>query len=208
MNSINTLLKSSKLWYARQQNYQTPVVPTGFIPLDKALYGGWPQTGLIELVYQNSGAGELALILPSLTRDRVAADKMIFMVNPPFLLNGWQLNHQGLELNQLYICQEDTHALWLTEQALGHALCEAVILWHGKLTRQQCRRLKLACEKGQSRCFWLHTSTLNKDASSEANLRLNLQLHPPNLTIKIAKMPTALAGESLTLPIFKHILGD
>ncbi|WP_017444978.1 hypothetical protein [Gayadomonas joobiniege] len=208
MNSINNLIKSSKIWYARQHQIHQPKRTTGFARLDHALMGGWPQSGLIELGYEGSGSGELALVLPSLTQQTVAAEKMIFMVNPPFLLNPWQLNEQGLNLNQLYICNEPEHALWLTEQALSHALCEAVLLWHGHLNRQQCRRLKLASEKGNSRCFWLHDSQLDaKQKNSEANVKLKLKLAPPHLLVTVTKITGAMAGTSLQLDIFEQLAG-
>src|SRR5262249_61207439 len=46
---------------------RTEVLPTGFSALDDRLPGGgWPRSGLIEILVSRFGVGELTLLLPAL----------------------------------------------------------------------------------------------------------------------------------------------
>ena len=69
MSSIDELLRHPGVWRARDQggSSQPPGLPTGFSALDGCLPGGgWPRQGLIELLADSPGIGELSLLMPAL----------------------------------------------------------------------------------------------------------------------------------------------
>jgi len=84
--SVEQLLQqhSARLWRARETGSSAAAVapvglPTGYAALDRCLPGaGWPRQGLIEILSDQRGIGELGLLLPALAalcRDEGAADE-------------------------------------------------------------------------------------------------------------------------------------
>jgi hypothetical protein len=79
---------SARLWRARETGSSAAAavpagLPTGYAALDRCLPGaGWPRQGLIEILADQRGIGELRLLLPALAalcRDAGAADA----IDPP-----------------------------------------------------------------------------------------------------------------------------
>jgi len=67
--SLDALLQSNRLWRAGEQSAQVPALPTGYRALDVLLPGGgWPDSGLVELLPAHAGIGELGLLMPALAR--------------------------------------------------------------------------------------------------------------------------------------------
>src|SRR5512137_3109590 len=72
--SVEQLLQqnSARLWRARETGSGAAAVapaglPTGYAALDRCLPGGgWPLQGLIEILSDQRGIGELRLLLPAL----------------------------------------------------------------------------------------------------------------------------------------------
>ena len=85
--SVAQLLQqnSARLWRARATGSSAAAaapagLPTGYVALDRCLPGaGWPRQGLIEILSDQRGIGELRLLLPALAalcRDEDAADQV------------------------------------------------------------------------------------------------------------------------------------
>jgi len=75
--SIEELLQqhASTLWRAQERPCgASPLaagLPTGHAELDRCLPGGgWPRQGLIEILTDRNGIGELSLLLPALTANK------------------------------------------------------------------------------------------------------------------------------------------
>lgn len=75
----------ARLWRARETGCSTAAaapagLPTGYAALDRCLPGaGWPRQGLIEILADQRGIGELRLLLPALAalcRDEGAASEI------------------------------------------------------------------------------------------------------------------------------------
>src|SRR5262245_23793614 len=65
---LESLLQHPAIWRGRSAA-RTDVFPSGFAALDAFLPGGgWPRTGLIELLVSTLGTGELYVLLPLLAR--------------------------------------------------------------------------------------------------------------------------------------------
>ncbi|HEX5803780.1 MAG TPA: SOS cell division inhibitor SulA, partial [Azospira sp.] len=61
-----------------------PGVPTGFNELDAELPGGgWPRGGLVELLPERRGVGEMALLMPALARISTEELAWVVCVAPP-----------------------------------------------------------------------------------------------------------------------------
>ena len=85
--SVEQLLQqnSARLWRARETGSSAAAavpagLPTGYAALDRCLPGaGWPRQGLIEILSDQRGIGELRLLLPALAalcRDEGAAGEV------------------------------------------------------------------------------------------------------------------------------------
>ncbi len=74
MSSFDDLLRHPGLWRAREQTGATAesaALPTGYAALDRCLPGGgWPRQGLIEILVDRCGIGELSLLMPALACTR------------------------------------------------------------------------------------------------------------------------------------------
>ncbi len=72
--SVEELLQrhGAQLWRARERESDSGAaaaagLPTGYAALDRCLPGGgWPRQGLIEILSDQRGIGELRLLLPAL----------------------------------------------------------------------------------------------------------------------------------------------
>ena len=204
--SLDDLLRHPALWRAREQGgASAPAgLPTGYPELDRCLPGGgWPSRGLIELLADRTGIGELSLLMPALARlcgpadDAPATagraprgvepggDGWLAWISPPHTPYAPALAAGGIDVGRVLVVQAAS-AEWAMEQALRSGACSAVLGWAGCRDRQSLRRLQLAAE--QSGCFAVLFRRLN-DAheSSPAVLRLALEGGCDGLVLRILK---------------------
>ncbi len=78
------LLEHPAIWRGRSAA-RTEVLPTGFVAFDDCLPGGgWPRTGLTEVLVPRFGVGELYLVLPALAAvSRRAGARWCVWISPP-----------------------------------------------------------------------------------------------------------------------------
>jgi protein ImuA len=135
------VVSSSPLWRAdRLAAESTPVWPSGHAALDAELPGGgWPATGLTELLLPTVGAGELRLLAPAL---RAAGGELLW-VAPPVWPYAPALLALGLARGVHLAPADAADAAWAAEQALRAGCCAAV-LWWGDASLPMLRRLHLA----------------------------------------------------------------
>ena len=152
--SLQELMQRAGIWRAGELPL-VAVQPTGFRALDKALPGGgWPQTGLTEILSATLGIGALRLVLPALAR-LSQQGHWIILVNPPHVPYSPALHDEGMDLSRMLIVDlpaasqpARTEILWAYEQALRFADCGAALLWLEDATPLHLRRLQLAAETG------------------------------------------------------------
>ena len=133
---------------------------SGFAELDRLLPGGgWPRSGLTEILSDVPGIGALRLVLPTLAR-LSQADGWVIWVSPPYVPYPPALAAAGLDLSRTLVvelpeAQADAKhdTLWAYEQALHFGDCAAALLWPGSMSPLQLRRLQLAAES--SGCWGL-----------------------------------------------------
>lgn len=130
---------------------------TGFDALDILLPGGgWPRTGLTEILSAATGIGALRLLLPALARLSREGGWLIWIC-PPHVPYSPALRDYGVDLARMLIVElpdatgsARAQALWACEQALRFTDCAAALLWLEDATHLQLRRLQLAAEAGMT----------------------------------------------------------
>jgi len=187
MSVIDDLLRNPHLWRARERNgsTQTGRLPTGYTALDCSLPGGgWPQHGLIEILTDRYGIGELSLLVPalaSLCRPTTANahpndeshDGWLAWISPPYQPYAPALAAHGIDVSRVLVVRAEP-ALWAMEQALRSGACSAVLGWAALSGLQALRRLQLAAER--SRCLAvLFRRARDANTASPAVLRIGLQ---------------------------------
>jgi hypothetical protein len=153
--------------------------PTGFAALDTELPGGgWPATGLTELLLAAPGSGELRLLGPMLA----AARATTLWVAPPLLPYAPALAMLGVPAERLVVAQpeRDADAAWAAEQALRSGALAAVLWWQGAapVAASVLRRLHLASVEGRTPLFAQRPMSV-RPQSSPALLRLALEWRAP-----------------------------
>ena len=178
--SLDQLLQHPHLWRATaQRGFSGSGLSTGFATLDGALeQAGWPQDGLIELLSDQQGIGELRTLLPTLKTLTQSEDRWVAWVAPPHLLSAPALEAAGLRLDRLLLIHPKTpqEQLWAMEQALKSGTCSALLGWLDPrhVTPQVLRRLQLAARSGGTLAFLFRPEAAAQEASP-AELRLRLE---------------------------------
>lgn len=184
------------LWRADALTAAAPqFVPSGYAELDHALGGGWPVPGLLEVLCDQWGIGELQLLLPlmkALCAPDVASSSVyrpVLWINPPFEPQALALAQHGLQPAQHWLINNlsATDALWASEQSLHSGACAMVLCWLNELTMPGLRRLKLAALSGD--CVGiLFRPQREAVQTTAANLRLRLSAKPEGLYIELLKV--------------------
>jgi hypothetical protein len=182
--SVEQLLQqnSARLWRAREAASSAAAaapagLPTGYAVLDRCLPGaGWPRQGLIEVLVDQRGIGELRLLLPALAalcRDEGAADEgyppprpdhagsamplhdrgsggWIAWVSPPYRPYAPSLAAWGIDVGRMLVVNGADATEWAMDQVLRSESCSAVLGWSNPRNPHALRRLQLAAEASRS----------------------------------------------------------
>jgi hypothetical protein len=188
--SLHDLLRHPAIWRAREQGEVAgrPGLPTGYAALDRVLPGsGWPSQGLVEILADRTGIGELSLLLPALAR--LCGDEReggwLAWISPPHPPYAPALAARGVDVSRILVVRAPP-AEWAMEQALRSGACSAVLGWAACRERQSLRRLQLAAE--QSRCLAvLFRGLCAAREPSPAVLRIALEGGRNGLEVRILK---------------------
>jgi len=196
--SLDDLLRQHPtLWRAQEQGGPTvapPGLPTGFAALDRCLPGGgWPQQGLIEILTDRHGIGELSLLMPALAMlcrsnedGRGSSGGWLTWVAPPYQPYAPALAASGIDVQRVLVVRAAAPAEWAMEQALRSEACSAVLGWANPREMTMLRRLQLAAE--QSRCLAvLFRPVQAGQQPSPAVLRIELQASREGLQVRVVK---------------------
>jgi cell division inhibitor SulA/protein ImuA len=185
-SSLSRLLEHPLLWRGRAIS-QVPAWPTGFAALDDALPGGgWPRSGLVELLIPRAGVGELSLLAPLLARaSTTEPPRWTTWISPPFEPFAPALAARGVRLDRQLVVRTEL-VPWAFEQALGTGACELALAWASRIRAQRLRRLVLAAERGRSLGVLLRP-LLEARETSPACLRLQLEPCPSGVRVHLLK---------------------
>lgn len=204
---LDELLRHPALWRARNGAAPAATIPTGFPELDARLPGGgWPASGVIELLVDRPGSCELSLVMPSLAAlQRRHPEAWLMLVQPPYEPYAPALAAQGIDLNRLLIVHDAASlrmaSLWSLEQALRSASCCCVVGWVMqplRLRMTELRRLQLAATEAGALCL-LCRPLAAAAIPSAAGLRVALKMRPGRLGIHLLKCRGGQTAE-LELP--------
>lgn len=163
------------VWRAGQMGSARSVVtPTGHPALDRELPNqGWPHGGLIELLLQQAGIGEMRLLRPAL---QSLGTRRIALLQPPHLPQIAAWRDWGLPPERLLWIRAKRHAdgLWSAEQVLRNGSCGALLFWQDTLRHESLRRLQLAAQASDTLCWLLRPLAAGAEASP-APLRIALR---------------------------------
>ncbi|HET7204115.1 MAG TPA: translesion DNA synthesis-associated protein ImuA [Steroidobacteraceae bacterium] len=169
--SVEELLQNNpaRLWRAREQGAASAMpagLPTGYAALDCCLPGqGWPRQGLIEILSDQRGIGELRLLMPALAqlcsrpratvpgKARPAAVRgggWVAWVSPPYTPYAPALASWGIDVARMLVVHGTGATEWAMDQALRSEACSAVLGWTNPRDMQALRRLQLAAEQSHS----------------------------------------------------------
>lgn len=192
---IDRLLDHPALWRARERNgvARRPVVPTGYAELDECLPGGgWPSRGLVELLADHAGIGELSLLVPALARlcgakveGRVEEGGWLAWISPPHQPYAPALAACGIDVDRVLVVRARP-AEWAMEQAVRSGACSVVLGWTDCREFAVLRRLQLAAEQSRSLAV-LFRRLRHAGEPSPAVLRMALESAPEGLDVRVLK---------------------
>ncbi len=175
-------------------------IPSGYAELDKQLpLGGWPTNQLLELLTQETGIGELKLLLPGLNH-LLEENLWLAWINPPYRPYAPALiNYDNILSKSIFITPKtEKDSLWAIEQCLSSIACGAVLFWPSKqVGYARLRRFALAAKQNHTLGIFFRDATW-QNTSSPAHMRLSLQtLTGPNTNMN------ANTKRQLTLNLLK-----
>ncbi|HEX4675005.1 MAG TPA: translesion DNA synthesis-associated protein ImuA [Steroidobacteraceae bacterium] len=191
VTELARLLEHPAIWRGRSAA-RAEVLPTGYAAFDACLPGGgWPRTGLIEILVSRFGVGELYLLFPALAAltCRPAARWCVW-VAPPLEPYAPALNAHGATLERMLVVRPRGRAselLWAFEQTLGSGASDITLAWAARSPRARVlRRLQLAAERGKTLGVLFRPQRAAQE-SSAAVLRLAVEPKPGGARITLLK---------------------
>ncbi len=175
---LDGLLRHPELWRAGRPGATPEAIASGHERLDAHLPGGgWPKTGLTELLLDTAGIGELRLLLPLLRALSRQQARWIAWVAPPFVPYPPALEAAGVDVGRILLIHPRSHeeALWALERASRSGNCSLTLGWpdERRLKVTDTRRLQLAARQGNTLACLFRPATA-ADTSSMAELRMRL----------------------------------
>ncbi|MEE9253425.1 MAG: translesion DNA synthesis-associated protein ImuA [Pseudomonadales bacterium] len=177
---LDELLAHRQIWQASTvTDRRTLGLDTGHDALNALLPdGGWPRSGVTELITDSRGIGELRLLMPALASLSQAENRWIAWIRSPHIPYAPALEACGIDTSKVLLIHPRNHkdALWAIEQALKTGTCAAVLAWPDprQLKSQDIRRLQLAAKQGQTWGLMFRSEQSVRDASP-AELRIQLR---------------------------------
>ncbi|MCH8552151.1 MAG: translesion DNA synthesis-associated protein ImuA [Natronospirillum sp.] len=175
-SALDSVIGQGQVWQGRHWPANSGQgLKTGHAQLDALLAEqGWPRGALSEVLYHQSGIGEMQLLVPALA-ELSRQDRWIMLIAPPFVPNAAALEAAGVDTSRLLVVQPGSvrDLLWTIEESLRSGTCSAVLAWPQQLETRAVRRLQLAAESGRSLGLLFRPERQANEASPAA-LRLRV----------------------------------
>ena len=205
-------LSDTGLWRARdlkerRSTLHSSAQSTGFSQLDDLLVdGGWPHSGLIEILCDRYGVGELRL-LSSMLASSTSEACWIVLINPPYVPYAPAFQALGVKVDDLVIVHPANHteALWAFEEAVRSGSCQSVLAWLNEtsLKDKHLRRIQAKCkERGLLGVLFRPLAAEQHPSPAELRLKIESQSIERELLVSIIKRRGGwqVNGLKLTLP--------
>ena len=154
--------------WERQPSPSTSLVTTsGIDGLDELLpAGGWPKSGLVEVIVPDEYTDVMSLLMPALVRISQQG-RWIAMVTPP--CQARTRLFADTDLNPVRVLQVNPHpgrsALWTAESMLQSGNCGVVLAWPNCNTELMDKRLQKAAASGKALCILIRYEGLSTPPS-------------------------------------------
>jgi hypothetical protein len=204
-SELARLLEHPAIWRGTRVA-RAEVLPSGFGALDERLPGGgWPRSGLIEILVSRFGVGELTLLLPLLATVTCSPlARSCVWVAPPFEPFAPALDAHGVALDRILVVRVPPARkrlrrgsldaiLWAFEQSLGSGACDLVMAWAKRPRPKEIRRLQLAAERGRTLGV-LFRPVQAAHESSHATLRMAIQPAAYGVRVTVLKSKGGVRG--------------
>jgi hypothetical protein len=195
---IARLLEHPAIWRGTSVA-RTEVLSSGFDALDERLPGGgWPRSGLIEILAPRLGVGELTLFLPLLgALTSAPSARSTVWVAPPFEPFAPALAAHGVALERILVVRVPaalrSGALWAFEQSLASGACDFVMTWAKGPKAKEIRRLQLAAEQGRALGVLFRPLQAARE-SSHALLRMAVEPSAFGVRVNLLKSKGGVRG--------------
>jgi cell division inhibitor SulA/protein ImuA len=204
-SELARLLEHPAIWRGTSVA-RAEVLSSGFGALDERLPGGgWPRSGLIELLVSRFGVGELTLLLPMLAALTSAPlARSCVWVAPPFEPFAPALAAHGVVLERVLVVRVPAAQkrnrrgsldgiLWAFEQSLGSGACDLVMAWAKRPRSKEVRRLQLAAEGGRTLGVLFRPLQAARE-SSHAVLRMAIEPSAYGVRVNLLKSKGGVRG--------------
>jgi hypothetical protein len=200
VSELARLLEHPAIWRGRS-TARAEVLPTGCTAFDACLPGGgWPRTGLIEILVSRFGVGELYLLFPALAAlTRRPAARWCVWVAPPLEPYAPALSAHGAALERMLVIRPSdqrrnpqrgrapTESFWAFEQTLGSGASDMALAWASRSPGARAiRRLQLAAERGKTLGVLFRPMRAARE-SSAAVLRVAVEPKPDGARVTLLK---------------------
>jgi cell division inhibitor SulA/protein ImuA len=183
-------------------------LPAGIPALNDLLPGGgWPGTGLVEVITTREYAAAMALFLPLLSRFG-RQNRWLAMVTPPYPPRHRLYTDPGI--NPERVLQVNPHpgrsGLWTVESLLRSGTCSTVMAWPCCTTELMGKRLQRAAAIGRTLGILFRQEWQSRPTSGvDVRLRLETGAHGQVLYLLDA-CGDVLAGTTLDFPQGSNIV--
>lgn len=186
--------------WERQPSPSTSLVTTsGIDGLDELLpAGGWPKSGLVEVIVPDEYTDVMSLLMPALVRISQQG-RWIAMVTPP--CQARTRLFADTDLNPVRVLQVNPHpgrsALWTAESMLQSGNCGVVLAWPNCNTELMDKRLQKAAASGKALCILIRYEGLSTPPSG-VDVRLKLVIDEDGGAVYLVdNQGEALSGAAL-----------
>lgn len=155
---------------------------TGFTQLDELLGGGWPTSGVINLLSEPA-IGEFRLLQGAFSKAQ--EEGLVVLINPPAepCIHWLLAQHLSLERVLILRPENDTHALWAAEQCTRSSSCALVWLWHSGLSFAQARRFNLASQQSAALLVLVNYQQQAPSLPVQVSIKLSQQAQQLRVTL-------------------------
>ncbi|MEN8206465.1 MAG: hypothetical protein ABFS24_10685 [Pseudomonadota bacterium] len=186
-------------WEQSSVSGSSLVTASGIPLLDEMLpCGGWPKSGLVEIILPDAYSDALSLLMPALIR-LSQQGRWIAMVNPTWPTRSGLLTEAAI--NHVRVLQVNPHpgrsALWTAESMLYSGDCSVVMAWPNCSTEFMGKRLQKAAAHGKALGILFGYESLETQPSG-VDTRLKLEVDGEGSAVFLLNSKgETLAGEAL-----------
>lgn len=163
-----------QLWQGEHINAtDSSIISSGYRTLDRVLpNAGWIPGVVTELLIEESGVGEIRLLVRSIRELVVSKGRTVVFIAPPWAPNPGAFRAMNIATSKLiWVKAPDDQVLWAAEQALKQDSSGAVLIWMPNARPEALRRLQVAAQESRSLVFLFRPLDAAKQ-SSAAPLRM------------------------------------